>query len=58
MMRRGWPWVATSLTGTIATPIPWVNVTRWLTQPVALGFFERSSSRTDSITWRLSSPSL
>ena len=39
MMSRGWPWVATSLTGTIATPMPWVKMTRSLTQPVAFGFF-------------------
>ena len=49
-------WVATSLTGTIATPMPWVKITRWFTQPVAFGFFSRASSRTESITWRVSSP--
>ena len=39
MNRRGWPSLATSLTGTIAAPMPWVKTIRWLTQPVAFGFF-------------------
>ena len=52
MKSRGWPSLATSLTGTIATPMPWVKMIRWLTQPVAFGFCSSASSRPESITWR------
>ena len=49
---RGWPSGVTSLTGAIATPIPCVLMTRWLTQLGASGSLSIASSRPDSITWR------
>ncbi len=52
MNSRGWPSLATSLTGTMATPMPWVYTMRWLTNPAAPGFWSGASSRAESITWR------
>jgi len=52
MSKFGWPWLPASLTGTIATPMPWVYTIRWFTQPVARGLSSRASSRPDSMTWR------
>ena len=49
---RGWPSGVTSLTGVIATPMPWVLMTRWLTQLGASGSRAIASSRPDSITCR------
>ncbi len=52
MNRSGWPSGVAALTGTMATPMPWVKVIRWLTHELARGFFSGASSRPASITWR------
>ena len=52
MISCGWPPSVAALTGTIATPMPWVNVIRWLTQVPPWGLFSGASSRAESITWR------